>query len=192
MVVASSGGDNQQRGGKYGPGCCLHISSCARQLGGRFEHLSNRSIGISGLVVEYIVAIDVTRVRFPADALFGAVGRMRGAHAEGSAERASRHASCGSRKTGSASGCCLRHSPQRARIVNWAHGVVVSHPLRMRKALGSIPSVSIFPSASCESRAVFKHRCGAVAARLWPQFRPEWAPTNRRQTCVRFVFGWFL
>ena len=26
-------------------------------------------IGISGLVVEYIVAIDVTRVRFPADAV---------------------------------------------------------------------------------------------------------------------------
>ena len=26
--------------------------------------------GISGLVVEYIVAIDVTRVRFPADAFF--------------------------------------------------------------------------------------------------------------------------
>ena len=26
--------------------------------------------GISGLVVEYVVAIDVTRVRFPADALF--------------------------------------------------------------------------------------------------------------------------
>ena len=25
-------------------------------------------VGISGLVVEYIVAIDVTRVRFPADA----------------------------------------------------------------------------------------------------------------------------
>ena len=25
-----------------------------------------------------------------------------------------------------------------------AHGVVVSHPLRMRKALGSNPSVSIF------------------------------------------------
>ena len=25
----------------------------------------------------------------------------------------------------------------------WAHGVVVSHPLRMRKALGSIPNVSI-------------------------------------------------
>ena len=29
-----------------------------------------------------------------------------------------------------------------------AHGVVVSHPLRIRKALGSNPSVSIFPPAS--------------------------------------------
>ena len=29
-----------------------------------------RGMSISGLVVEYIVAIDVTRVRFPADALF--------------------------------------------------------------------------------------------------------------------------
>ena len=32
---------------------------------------------------------------------------------------------------------------QWAKVVNRAHGVVVSHPLRMRKALGSIPSVSI-------------------------------------------------
>ena len=30
----------------------------------------------------------------------------------------------------------------------WAHGVVVSHPLRMRKALGSNPSVSILWSAA--------------------------------------------
>ena len=30
-------------------------------------------VGISGLVVEYVVAIDVTRVRFPADALSFAV-----------------------------------------------------------------------------------------------------------------------
>ena len=29
-----------------------------------------RCVSISGLVVEYIVAIDVTRVRFPADAFF--------------------------------------------------------------------------------------------------------------------------
>ena len=34
--------------------------------------------GISGLVVEYIVAIDVTRVRFPADALF----RLEGVEAQ--------------------------------------------------------------------------------------------------------------
>ena len=34
----------------------------------------------------------------------------------------------------------------------WAHGVVVSHPLSMREALGSIPSVStlqIRPSFAC-------------------------------------------
>ena len=30
------------------------------------------------------------------------------------------------------------------RLRHWAHGVVVSHPLRMRKALGSNPSVSMF------------------------------------------------
>ena len=32
---------------------------------------------ISGLVVEYIVAIDVTRVRFPADALFLPIKLLR-------------------------------------------------------------------------------------------------------------------
>ena len=35
------------------------------------------SIGISGLVVEYIVAIDVTRVRFPADAALIQIGVVR-------------------------------------------------------------------------------------------------------------------
>ena len=30
----------------------------------------NSGVGISGLVVEYIVAIDVARVRSPADAIF--------------------------------------------------------------------------------------------------------------------------
>ena len=33
------------------------------------EKFCKPTISISGLVVEYIVAIDVTRVRFPADAL---------------------------------------------------------------------------------------------------------------------------
>ena len=48
----------------------------------------------------------------------------------------------------------------RFSIIIWAHGVVVSHPLRMRKALGSIPNGSIFAltemSWDCRQR-VFKH-----------------------------------
>ena len=51
-----------------------NIASCAAlcvQLGlhpNLAVSTRQRSISISGLVVEYIVAIDVTRVRFPADA----------------------------------------------------------------------------------------------------------------------------
>ena len=41
----------------------------ATNVGGFGKHPSE-SMSISGLVVEYIVAIDVTRVRFPADAVF--------------------------------------------------------------------------------------------------------------------------
>ena len=41
----------------------------------RILNRSTIRISISGLVVEYIVAIDVTRVRFPADAVFEADGR---------------------------------------------------------------------------------------------------------------------
>ena len=39
-------------------------------------------------------------------------------------------------------------SHQTAHLQHGAHGVVVSHPLRMRKALGSNPSVSILWSAA--------------------------------------------
>lgn len=51
------------------------------------------------------------------------------------------------------------------RHINWAHGVVVSHPLRMRKALGSIPSVSIV----CPHSVVWCARCGPLcfAAIVW-------------------------
>ena len=49
------------------------------QLLNHSDTLSVRSASISGLVVEYIVAIDVTRVRFPVDAFYpcfiGFVGR---------------------------------------------------------------------------------------------------------------------
>ena len=39
---------------------------------------------------------------------------------------------------------CVRQGHQQqlqCPATNWAHGVVVSHPLSMREALGSIPSV---------------------------------------------------
>jgi hypothetical protein len=39
--------------------------------------LGKEQRGISGLVVEYVVAIDVTRVRFPADALFSCFADVR-------------------------------------------------------------------------------------------------------------------
>ena len=43
-------------------------------------------------------------------------------------------------------------------LLNGAHGVVVSHPLRMRKALGSIPSVSILiPAESSTPWLRFAH-----------------------------------
>ena len=45
-------------------------------------------------------------------------------------------------------GMCYASAPRGRNSTrnneHWAHGVVVSHPLSMREALGSIPSVSIF------------------------------------------------
>jgi hypothetical protein len=46
-------------------GTCLSMFCCVCPL--CFAQVSE-NMSISGLVVEYIVAIDVTRVRFPADA----------------------------------------------------------------------------------------------------------------------------
>ena len=46
----------------------------------------------------------------------------------------------------------------------WAHGVVVSHPLRMRKALGSNPSVSIFPNCSAFPAPCFVLSCACRSA----------------------------
>ena len=40
-----------------------------------------------------------------------------------------------------------------------AHGVVVSHPLRMRKALGSIPSVSIWYATNSKTACKFYTAC---------------------------------
>ena len=39
--------------------------------------------------------------------------------------------------------CVQRFLVKICKLLQGAHGVVVSHPLRMRKALGSVPSVSM-------------------------------------------------
>ena len=65
--------------------CAGGLSLFYRMLGGgRHTHEPTLHAGrglvlssISGLVVEYIVAIDVTRVRFPADALFLPIKLLR-------------------------------------------------------------------------------------------------------------------
>jgi hypothetical protein len=50
-----------------------------------------------------------------------------------------------------------------------AHGVVVSHPLRMRKALGSIPSVSTLPMvAKFRNNMSSSETCMRTCARPWP------------------------
>ena len=51
--------------------CGLLPSSCAAAAFDLRLNLALANSCISGLVVEYIVAIDVTRVRFPADAFAG-------------------------------------------------------------------------------------------------------------------------
>ena len=48
----------------------------------------------------------------------------------------------------------------------WAHGVVVSHPLRMRKALGSNPSVSIFLNCSAIPVLCFALSCACRSSLL--------------------------
>ena len=48
-------------------GCTVH-SVCAEEDAGVVGLVIERAPGISGLVAEYIVAVDVTRGRFPADA----------------------------------------------------------------------------------------------------------------------------
>ena len=59
----------------------LKAHVCAHGLGfPRACHCGNKNpelLSISGLVAEYIVAIDVTRVRFPADAFMPRLGRRR-------------------------------------------------------------------------------------------------------------------
>ena len=50
----------------------------------------------------------------------------------------------------------------------WAHGVVVSHPLRMRKALGSNPSVSILLHRLAFLKSINADHAGSMAQECFP------------------------
>ena len=65
--------------------------------------------------------------------------------------------------------CCLVQ-------LRWAHGVVVSHPLRMRKALGSNPSVSILRAAAKEGSCDARGTSG-----------PSWTERSTLRACSRRV-----
>ena len=54
------------------------------------------------------------------------------------------------------------------RTAEWAHGVVVSHPLRMRKALGSIPSVSNLFRARWKYKRFTACLASNYFAHCWP------------------------
>ena len=74
------------------------------------------------------------------------------------------------------SGSAEGRSSARHEFLNiyWAHGVVVSHPLRMRKALGSIPSVSI----SLDSLGL-RHIGAVMAIECASAGRARWSKTER-------------
>ena len=59
-----------------------------------------------------------------------------------------------------------------------AHGVVVSHPLSMREALGSIPSVS-----SCAARSRFADACGCSLRLANVPIIPQ------KKTSLHLLFG---
>ena len=61
-----------ERRGAYERSAILNLKFSSEASGPRAKYAlaGVEDSSISGLVVEYIVAIDVTRVRFPADALF--------------------------------------------------------------------------------------------------------------------------
>ena len=66
-------------------------------------------------------------------------------------------------------GCEIaRFNHHRDSMCNWAHGVVVSHPLSMREALGSIPSASTL-------------RAGCKATALRHCVRPAFLKSEKRQ-----------
>ena len=78
-----------------------------------------------------------------------------------------------------------------ATITTWAHGVVVSHPLRMRKALGSIPSVSTFALVLFLTSCGTKHlsTSSQMAAGRHGVVEAGWVRVGRRRACGSPVFA---
>ena len=89
------------------------------------------------------------------------------------------------------------HASKLAAGVHRAHGVVASHPLRMRKALGSIPSVSIFERAAIACLCLgLPDKRGRCLAEEEPRLRrearqdtlPEWSKgvdsSSTSESCV--------
>ena len=92
-----------------------------------------RLISISGLVVEYIVAIDVTRVRFPADAF--SLALAFGAHVGVGFHLL---ASLGSFYASTSHGLLANFDGPSLTAASIAQ--LVEHALRKRMVVGSIPT----------------------------------------------------
>ena len=66
--------------------------------------------------------------------------------------------------------CTRQRSRPFSAFLQGAHGVVVSHPLRMRKALDSIPSVSIFLSLRLVRAGAMRAIAHMPVFSCWLQF----------------------
>ena len=83
-----------------------------------------------------------------------------------------------------------RQQPKPLANVKWAHGVVVSHPLSMQEALGSIPSVSIleemrvFSIAAQASRLQHKAGIAACSTSNRKCAEGERRPRASQQPCI--------
>ena len=75
------------------------------------------------------------------------------------------------------------------KIQHGAHGVVVSHPLRMRKALGSNPSVSIVRGSSAVGQC-FIHRGHRTSARICRGPHTQNSPSPPYRTMSPAVWMW--
>ena len=67
-------------------------------------------------------------------------------------------------------------------VLSRAHGVVVSHPLSMREALGSIPSVSIFNFSAKHVRTTFARGLGFGVGRSYQFSIRRTNPATRNRT----------